>query len=395
MKVLMVHNRYQLPGGEDASFESEVELLRARGHEVECLVVHNNEIDAQAKFKSAIETVWNSRRHSAVASAVRSFRPDVMHCQNIFPRISPAAYWAAKQEGVAVVQSLRNFRLMCGNALLFRDGHVCEDCVNSKLAWRGVIHGCYRDDRAASAVVAAMQGLHRLVGTWHHKVDRYILLTESARALFERAGLPAVKLAVKPNFLDPDPGEQGEKGSYVVFVGRLSQEKGVQTLLAAWRDLRHVPLTIVGDGPLRGAFERATDIDLRLAGWRSSGETLAIIRGARVLVLPSEWYETFGRVAVEAFACGVPVIASRLGAMAEVVEDGSSGLHFTPGDANDLAAKVRWAWENPDAMRQMGKEARRVYKAKYTAERNYEQLIDIYMAAIAAHQRESGKRCRM
>lgn len=386
MKVLMVHNRYQEPGGEDQSFAAEVRLLRGYGHDVQCLVAHNDEIDAQSRVRSAVETIWNQRRHAALTEAVRTFRPDVVHCQNTFARISPAVHWAAKQQGVAVVQSLRNFRLMCVNALLLRDGRVCEDCVDGLLAWRGVVHRCYREDRAASAIVAAMQGVHRLMGTWRNKVDRYVVLTESARDLFTRAGLPAEKLAVKPNFVDPDPGERREEGAYALFVGRLSPEKGVATLLEAWRDLPGVPLTVVGDGPLRGAVEGAQGANLRFLGWRSGDETMKLIRGARLLVQPSVCYETFGRTIVEAFACGVPVIASRLGAMAEIVEDGRTGLHFTAGDAADLAAKLRWAWNNPQAIRRMGNEARRVYQDNYTAERNYQRLIAIYEEAIATAQ---------
>ncbi|MGQ9873581.1 glycosyltransferase family 4 protein [Leptodesmis sp.] len=209
-------------------------------------------------------------------------------------------------------------------------------------------------------------------------MDVYIALTEFARQKFIEGGLPAEKIAIKPNFTYPDPGPGDRSGNYVLFVGRISREKGVRTLVQAWQKLRGVPLKVVGDGPLMGEMQRARSEGLEILGWRSHDEVLALIKSARFLVFPSEWYEGFPLTIAEAFACGVPVIASRLGAMAEIVEDGRTGLLFNLGDAEDLAAKVEWAWANPDTMREMGREARQKYEQKYTAERNYQMLMEIY-----------------
>jgi len=298
-----------------------------------------------------------------------------------------------------VVQTLHNYRLLCPAAIFQRDGRVCEDCLGH-VPWRGVLHACYRDSRAATAAVALMLSVHRWLGTWSKMVDCYIALTEFARAKFIEGGLPAEKIVVKPNFVHPDPMAVNHQSSIAnhkspqgsaLFVGRLSPEKGVRTLLAVWRRLgNRIPLRVVGDGPLRVELEaeavRHGLSSVCFHGWLAPERTIEVIKVARFLVFPSESYETFGRVAVEAFACAVPVIASRLGAMQEIVEDGRTGLHFTPGDADDLAAKVEWAWTHPDEMQEMGRAARAEYEFKYTAERNYPMLMEIYERAIAIHK---------
>ena len=289
-----------------------------------------------------------------------------------------------------MVQTLHNYRLFCPAATFFRDGHVCEECVQHTL-WRSVRYACYRNSRPATATVALMLAVHRRRRTWTRQVDCYIALTEFSRRKFIEAGLPAEKVVVKPNFVHPDPRARNGRGEYALFVGRLSPEKGLHTLLDAWQRLRdRVPLRIVGDGPLRPELE--ADASRRgLSGVSFDGrlphdQTLEAMKGARFLVFPSEWYEPFGLTIAEAFACGVPVVASRLGAIEEIVEDGRTGLHFTPGDPDVLAAKVEWAWTHPERMEEMGRAARAEYEAKYTAERNYQMLMDIYQRAIAAHR---------
>ncbi|RMD58704.1 glycosyltransferase family 1 protein, partial [Candidatus Parcubacteria bacterium] len=222
--------------------------------------------------------------------------------------------------------------------------------------------------------------------TWTEQVDCYIALTEFARRKFIEGGLPAEKVAVKPNFVYPDPGEGRHEGDYALFVGRLSPEKGVRTILQAWRLLEGVPLKVVGDGPLRAgieAFVRREGLEqVEVLGRRPREEVFRLMREARVLVFPSECYENFPMAVAEAFACGLPVIASRLGAMAEIVEDRRTGLLFEPGVPEDLAVKVEWAWNHPKEMAEMGREARREYQEKYTAEQNYEMLMQIYRSIL-------------
>jgi glycosyltransferase involved in cell wall biosynthesis len=394
MKVLLVHNQYQRPGGEDQVFMAEGALLEAKGHEVLRYTAHNDQVQEMAPLALAGKTVWNRAGCGDLRSLVRRERPDVAHFHNTFPLISPAAYYAVRKERVPVVQTLHNYRLLCPGGLLMREGRVCEDCVGRAVAWRGAARGCYRESRAASGVTTAMLAAHSLLGTWSKAVDVYIALTEFGRRKFIEGRLPAQKIVVKPNFVESNikPTEEDghelseRRGDYALFVGRLSAEKGLRTLLEAWRRVSHVPLKIVGDGPLMSEVRAAVQTvagagRVELLGQQGRAEVLSLMRGARFVVVPSEWYETFGLTIIEAFACGVPVIASRLGAMLELVEDGRTGLHFAPGDAADLAGKIEWAWENAPEMKRMGREARREYETKYTAARNYEMLMSIYERA--------------
>jgi len=382
-RIIKLHTHYQQPGGEDQSFAAEVALLRERGHQVQALTFHNRDLEGLPPWAQATNTLWNSRVYRKVREAVRDFRPAILHVHNTFPLASPAVVHAAKAERVPVVMTLRNYRLLCVNALLFRQGQVCEDCLG-RLPWRGVVRGCYRESRAASAVVAGMLAFHRMLGTWE-KVDRFLALTEFAKSRFVAAGFPPERIAVKPNFVHPDPGPGQGRGGYALFVGRLTPEKGVETLLQAWSRLGgKIPLKVVGDGPLRPQVEAAVGSlpGLEYLGPKSPSEVQALMGEAAFLVFPSEWYETFGRVAVEAFAKGTPVVAAALGAVGEVTEHGRTGLHFRPGDPEDLAEKVEWLLTHPEELKRMRREARAEFEAKYTAERNHELLMEIYRQVL-------------
>jgi exopolysaccharide biosynthesis WecB/TagA/CpsF family protein len=386
MKILLCHNHYRQAGGEDRAFLDEGLLLEARGHEVLRFALHNDDIPRLGRFHAGRRMFWNREVYRQLRELIRRERPQVMHCTNIFPLISPAAYDAARREGVAVVQSLHNYRLLCANALLMRNGRACEDCLGRRFPWPCVLHGCYRGSRLGTAAVAAMNAYHRLRGTWTSAVDRYIVLSEFARRKFFDHGLPPEKLIVKPNFVCADSGPGDGAGDYAVFVGRLSEEKGVATLLAAWDVLGGaMPLRIVGEGPLAPQVQAAAtrNAAIEWLGPRPFDEVLYIIGAARCLIVPSVCYETFGRTIIEAYACGTPVIASRLGAMEELVEHHRTGLHFAPGDAADLAAAVRQFLADPDAETAMRRTARQRYEDLYTPDRNYEMLMDIYEQAIA------------
>jgi glycosyltransferase involved in cell wall biosynthesis len=388
MKLLIAHNRYRYPGGEDVVFSREAALLRSAGHDVVEYVRQNAEIQNDGilnDVKTGIRTLWALETARELRSILRKEKPQLVHFHNTFPLISPAAYYACKEAGVAVVQSLHNPRIICPAATHFREGRVCEDCSGRGLPWPGVIHACYHSSRPQTAVVSGMIAVHRLLGTWRDQVDAYIVFTEFFRRRFIAAGLPPEKLFLKPHFLNTDPGMKQEPGDYALFLGRLAPEKGIRTLLKAWQNLKHVPLIMVGSGPLQeevSKFQHGNPL-LRAFLHLPERELFELIKGARFLVWPSEgYYETFGLVAIEAFACGTPVVASRVGAMAELVEDQKSGLHFEAGNPDDLAAKVAWAWNHPLEMETIGLAARAEYMNKYTAARNYDALMQIYDAAI-------------
>ena len=387
MKVLLVHNRYRQAGGEDAVFAAEVALLRRQGHRVVEYVEDNRGIRQSAALSIAARTIWSCSAERKLTQLLHSHHPDLVHFHNTFPLISPAAYYSCHKSGIPVVQTLHNYRLLCAAALLFRQGQVCEFCLGRRLTWPGVVHRCYRRSAAQTAVVTAMLGLHRLLGTWKSQVDLYIALSDFARQKFIQGGLPEEKIVVKPNFVEPDPGPGLGVGCYALFAGRLSPEKGVATLLEAWRSLKHVPLQIAGDGPLlpqacRFAASSARRGNVHVVGYCNRPELFRLMKAARYLVFASQWYEGFPMVIAEAFACGRPVIAARLGATAEIVEHGRTGLLAQPGDAEDLADKAGWLWSHPETCEQMGREARAEFEAKYCAQRNYPLLWEIYATAL-------------
>ena len=380
----MVHNYYQQAGGEDRVFLEETDLLEANGHEVVRYCLHNEQVATVSPATLAKGTLWSAPAYRDLEDLLRRERPHLAHFHNTFPLISPAGYYAARAAGVPVVQTLHNYRLLCPNALFYRDGGPCEDCLGRAVTWPGMVHGCYRGSRAASAVVTAMLTAHRAARTWAKAVDLYVALTEFARRKFVEGGLPAEKIEVKPNFVRPDPGVGTGKGGFALFVGRLSPEKGVGTLLEAWdRFGEGVPLKVVGDGPLTGRVLSVADRrpDVEYLGRKPAEEVRALMKEAGVLVFPSEWYETFGRVAAEAFAAGTPVVASDIGAVAEMVDDGRTGLLFRPGDAGHLASQVKRVLNRPEEYARMRREARTEFEAKYTAERNYGMLMKLYESA--------------
>lgn len=402
MRVLMIHGFYQQLGGEDLSFVAECDLLERHGHEVIRFTVDNRSLDRSWPTTNAVRTVWNPRTWSEIRWLVRARRPHVMHCTNTFPLLSPACYWAAASEGVPVVQSLRNYRLICPAATLHRDGEECTECVGRPFAWPGVRYGCYRDSRAATATIAFSTFVHGTIGTWD-RVRVFFTPTRFARERFLEAGFDPGRLFVKSNFLDPDPGPGDGREGGAIFVGRLAPEKGIETLLDAWRKMEDpVPLKVVGRGPLEGKVVRAAARDrrIRYLGFLPPDRVLDLVGAAACLVMPSIWYETFGRTVMEGFARGTPVVASDLGAMAELVDHGRTGLLFPPGDPAALGNAVRSIVDDPALAARLREAARGTYLERFTGDANYPILMDLYENAIdppttegpsGRHDRERGR----
>ncbi|MGH8597316.1 MAG: glycosyltransferase [Gammaproteobacteria bacterium] len=382
-RILIVHCRYKQPGGEDMVVAAEADLLKLRGHPVWLYERDNRDVDQLNRARLACESIWSGRSSRDISDVLAEFRPDVVHVHNTFPLISPSLYWAVDRAAIPLVQTLHNFRLLCPQAMLLRDGHVCEDCVG-KLPWRAVTRRCYRHSAAASGVLAIMLGMHRGLGTFRHKVTRYIALNQFCLRKFVSGGLPAEKLVVKPNFIDlPPPREFPRSGG--LYVGRLAPEKGINTLLNGLARLPGTPFTVIGAGPEAATISARPGVSA--LGWQSQPMIYEHMQRAAYLVIPSIWYENFPRTLVEAFACGLPVIASRLGALAELVHEGKTGLLFEPGSGQDLSDKIAWATAHQDEMAHMGMRARAEYEVYYTPGKNYERLMEIYHDAMASKNR--------
>jgi glycosyltransferase involved in cell wall biosynthesis len=384
-KVLLAHNYYRLPGGEDNVFADEARLLEENGHEVFRFLRDNKNVEEIDTAIVAAAAVWSRESYGALRATIRAHRPDVVHFHNTFPLMSPAAYYAARAEGAAVVQTLHNYRLLCPSATFYRDGHVCEDCLGKIAPWPGVLHACYRGSIRASAAVAAMLTIHGAAHTWDRAVDRYIALTDFSRGKFIEGGLPADRIVIKPNFVAPDPGEGDGRGGFALFVGTLVDGKGVLTMLRAWDKVApNIRLKIIGDGPLAEKVRKAAQQNpaVQFLGRRPLPAVYAMMREAACLVFPSLWYEGLPKTIVESFACGTPVIASNIGAMASLITHGQTGLHFRPGDEGDLAAQVKEFMSESHPRAAMRTAARNEYLTRYTSQANYQELNSIYAAAI-------------
>lgn len=386
MKILMVHNAYQLRGGEDEVVDAEISLLRSHGHIVMEYRRHNEELQQLGRARAGINTIWSRQTTTEVARACEAFEPDVIHAHNTFPLISPSLYWEASRSGIPIVQTLHNFRLLCPQATFLRQGKICEDCLG-KGTWRSVGRKCYRDSHAQSAVLSGMLSLHRAAGTYQHRITRYIALNAFCRDKFIQGGLPADRIRIKPNFsASRNPPTKLPRGGGL-YVGRLSSEKGLNVLVSAMEALKQIDIEVIGSGPLESMARDA--FGERWVGFQPLERIIERMNTASFLILPSVCYESSPRTIVEAFSCGLPVIASKLGALPEIVKDGVTGLLFAPGDSADLAAKIAWADAHPEQMRRMGDAARKEYESRYTPETNYRMLTDIYDDAIACIRQEA------
>ncbi len=391
MNILFIHNFYQIPGGEDAVFENEIALLnngRGKGENksnaVSQYTIHNDQVSSLwAKIAAALSLPFSIRQYKKLKLYLLTTQPDVVHVHNYFPLYSPSIFYACKSVGIPVVHTLHNYRAVCPSALLMFDGQIEERSINGT-AWWAVAKKVYRGSFVGSLALVVMVELHKWLGTWLTKVDRYIALTEFSKRKYIEAGWPTEKIAVKPNFIqDPFNGIASveKEGGYGLFVGRLSEEKGVDILFESWGNISG-RLKVIGDGPLKEYVESKSLGAIEFLGRKDKPDVLDLVRNADFIIMPSTWYEGFPMVLVEAFACGTPALVSRLGSMEEIVEDGVTGLHFEAGNAQDLAEKAQWLIGNPQRAREMGQNARNEYLAKYNPEKNYDMLMDIYQQAI-------------
>lgn len=382
MKILIAHNFYQQRAGEDAVVQEEARLLSSFGEEVSLFSVHNDHIQGfWTKVWTGLNTVYNIPAQIRIAADIRQKRPDIVHVHNFFPQLSPSIFYACKNEGVPCVLTLHNFRILCPTCFLYSDEKIRERSLHAPCWWT-VPRKVYRNSFAGTLVLSTMVELHKRIGTWCNNVDCFIALTAFAKGKFVEGGLPAERIAVKGNSVAEPPfiySDGNRNGA--LFVGRLSEEKGVITLLDAWKDLNY-PLTIIGTGPLVKHVQSYASDNIRVVGHLPRDEVFKEMTKARFLVLPSLWYEMFPVVAIEAFACRLPIIASNLGSLRELIGEFETGLNFQVGSHRDLAKKVYWAISHTNEMRQFGLNARRKYENEFSPSISYRKLMDIYQNVL-------------
>lgn len=385
MKILTVHARYALPGGEDEVFAAERDLLRQHGNEVLEHVEENASIAGQGKLGLATRTLWSRGDYDRIRATIRQNGVELVAVHNFFPLISPAVFHAAHAEGVPSVQTLHNYRLICPKATLMRDGALCDDCVGRTFPLPAVEHSCYRGSRVLSGVLASMLAIHHGLGTWTQKVTRYIALTEYMRDWFIAGGMPADRIMVKPNFV-PDYAPGSGDGHQFVFVGRLTVEKGVSVLLQAWRQaMPDGTLKIIGSGPDEVALraEAGGLSNVIFLGQQSRERVVEEMQRATAVVVPSIWPEPFGLTIIEALAVGTPVLATDHAGMASLVQPGRGGFVFPRADSAALGRLL----QGQAALQALRPSARAVYEERFTPDRNYAELMSIYEQARNAVRR--------
>ena len=379
MRVLLVHNFYQIPGGEDGAVRNELAMLKQNGVDVELFSVNSNSIGGGfAPLVAALKVVYNPLARRALSRKLAELLPDVVHIHNFFPLLSPSILDACRSANVPSVITLHNYRILSPGALL-HPAEIAPERNLRQACWWAVPKKVYRNSAAATFAVAAMIEFHKRIGTWRRKVDRFITLTDFAKRMFTESGLPAERMTVKPNFVPRPSVFPGLQRRGALFVGRLDKQKGVDVMMRAWKEI-DFPLTIVGDGPLSELVAQHANNRIVYLGRQSAEVVQREMQSAKFLVLPSLGHDMFPITLLEAFSGHLPVICSDLPSLRELVKPGVTGLTFPAGDANALAAQVRWAVSNPSALDEFGRRAHSIYEERYTPEVNFAQLIGIYLS---------------
>ncbi len=385
MKILSIHNKYLNIGGEDISKESEEAILRDNGIEVDIYEEDNKKIEEIGYLKTAIRTIWSRESYRDISELIKKNNYSLIHVQNFFPLISPSVYYAAKKLNVPVIQTLHNYRLICPNGLLFNSNKICEKCIGKMFPWPGVINKCYRNSSIMTIPPALMIFFHQIIKTWQKKVDAFIALTNFEKNKYIEGGFPEDKIYVKPNFVYPDPGQGNGKGDYAIYVGSLTLEKGIKTLIDSWENLLiNKKLKIIGVGPLKDYVinKASNNKNIDYLGFKKVNEIYNLIGEAKILIFPVEGLETFGRVIIESFARGTPVIVPNIGASAEIVKENQTGLLYKMGCRKDLENKILWVFTHDKEIKEMRKRCRQEFESKYTAEKNLKLLLEIYRHMI-------------
>jgi glycosyltransferase involved in cell wall biosynthesis len=393
VRILFIHNRYRYEGGEDVAVGLEVALLKQNGHDVEVLLFDNLHISTTPnRIKAGLQAFYNFSSARKTAATIERFKPEVIHIHNLFFIASPSVLYVANKYRIPVIITVHNYRLVCANALLIRNNQVCELCVNKTFPLAGIRYKCYRNSAVESAFAASVTGIHKLIKTWNKYVSQYIVLTHFAKnkLLASSLKLKEQQLSVVSNFV-PDEGRRllPARERYFLFVGRLSAEKGLPVLIQTFADLKSETLVIIGDGPQRQILEEQSFLhpNIRFAGKKSKTEVLDFLGQCTALVFPSICFEGMPYTILEAFSMGTPVIASNLGAMAEMIKDGYNGFLFQPGDAASLKDGLLKFKRLGEQQNDLSRQARLTYEKSYHPQIHYHAMMSIYQKAIETYKK--------
>ncbi len=390
MRILFIHTRYRQPGGEDQALQSEIELLKKKGHTIETLLFQNPEATSfMSNLKNGFDSFFNIHSYRSTAKLIKEFKPDVIHLHNLFFKASPSVLYAAYKNNIPVAATIHNYRLICPNALLLRNNKPCELCVHKTFALPGIYHKCYHSSAMATGLVTGITGLHKLINTWKKTIGVYITLTNFAKEKIQNSSLNLApnQIIVKPNFTkDPGPSKY-EREDFFLFAGRLSEEKGIKVLLQAFAEIPNKRLIVVGEGPLKKGLENKfkRNENISFTGKLNNEQTIALMKKCKALIVPSLWYESLPFVIIEAFSTGTPVLASNIGAMLSIITDGYNGLHFKSDDKEELKNTVL-TFINNSNHNLMYTNARQTFLNYYTAEKHYTAIMKLYNNLICNHQ---------
>jgi len=382
MKILVIHNFYQQKGGEDIVVQQEIELLRDKGHIVDTFFVSNKSITTQIdKFTASLNTSYSVKFRDRIKKKINYFCPDIVHIHNTFPIITSSVYDACIQSNVPSIQTLHNFRIRCSSGLFFRDGKICEQCLN-KSAFQAVLHKCYRNSIVGSFFVAKMIEDNKRRDVWNVKVDRLISLTSFAKQKLIASGIKKNKICIKPNFIK-DYGYCYEKEDYFLFIGRLSVEKGLDLLLEVFTKTDK-KLKIIGTGPLENEVHKSvsTNPNIEYLGFMNKDAIINHLKKAKSLIFSSICYEGMPMTILESFSTGTPVISPNIGGPNEMVKNNENGLIYEVNNSKDLLDKIYSLDEDRELQNKLSNGARSSYKLNYSAELNYKMLMDIYKKVI-------------
>ena len=389
MKVLIIHNYHRDRGGEARALEEQREALESKGHEV-CLYTRDNWEISDSRIKQfrelGINMFFSVKTYKEVLNLVQNFCPDVVHIHNIFPLLSPSVYYAVKKFNIPLVQTLHNYRMGCPNGLfLDSQGEVCEKCLSGNFfhaVWRKCVHGRLTQSLALSLCLS----IHRMAQTFD-KADVFLCPSHFLAQKMIRAGIPKKKIRVKPHFIDTQmlcPSHTYEP--YAVYMGRLSREKGIYTLLRVFKKRKDIGLKIIGKGPLLSevkSFILKNNLShIECLGYIPSEERFEKVRKAAFMVFPCLCRENFPYVLIESLALGVPVIASHTGGVSEIIEDSQNGFLFSPGSEKEINVHMESLLNDPLLLQRMRKKARKKAERCFSRNKGYQELLNIYTTLV-------------